>query len=183
MSVAPRPIKSAKCCCWSEYSHTLPPATIGESAKWIKTTKAAPNCSMTMPIDPVDISTLNTEQSIAYNIIQRHCHNLTANQHSITPLKNDCMWYSCNRQIILNKCHCSVPRRQSYCIRNNRNGWYGATIHSIVQLPIRSCNKKDLQGLALQRLQKTFRDEHYQLIDEMSMLGQMTFAWIDKRVR
>lgn len=28
-----------------------------------------------------------------------------------------------------------------------------------------------------------FKDKHYLIIDEMSMLGQMTFAWIDKRLR
>lgn len=63
---------------WSEYSRTLQPVTIRESAKWIKTTKAESNCSIRIPREPVDISTLNTEQSVAYTIIERHCHDLTA---------------------------------------------------------------------------------------------------------
>lgn len=97
---------------WSEYSHTLSPATIRESAKWIRTTRAASNDfnSMTMPRAPIDISTLNTEQSIAYTIVQRHCHSL-CKPAVINSVKNDCVWYSWHWQVVLNNCHCSMPRR------------------------------------------------------------------------
>ena len=59
----------------------------------------------------------------------------------------------------------------------------GETLHSVLQLPIRSTNKKELQGSSLQCLQIKLKHKHYLLIDEMSMLGQTTFAWVDKRLR
>ena len=55
------------------------------------------------------------------------------------------------------------------------------SIHSVLQLPIHSSNKKDLQGSAIQRLQMQFKDKHYLIINKLAMLGQMTFAWIDKQ--
>ncbi len=39
---------------------------------------------------------------------------------------------------------------------------------------------RDLQGASLQR---QLTDKHYLIIDEMSMIGQKTLAWVDKRLR
>ena len=59
----------------------------------------------------------------------------------------------------------------------------GCTLHSALQLPVRNHNNNDLQGTALQRLQPRFPGKQYLTTDEMSMLGQRTLAWIDKRLR
>ena len=59
----------------------------------------------------------------------------------------------------------------------------GCTLHSALQLPVRNHNYNHLQGTALQRLQLRFPGKQYLIIDEMSMLGQRTLAWIDKRLR
>ena len=59
----------------------------------------------------------------------------------------------------------------------------GVTIHSLLQLPIRNHGAKDLEGSALMRLQEKLKGKRYILIDEMSMLGQTSFTWIDKRLR
>ena len=59
----------------------------------------------------------------------------------------------------------------------------GCTLHSALQLPVRNHNNVDLQGAALQRLQLRFSGKHYLITDEMSMLGQRTLAWVDKRLR
>ena len=59
----------------------------------------------------------------------------------------------------------------------------GCTVHSAVQLPVRNYNNNELQGAALQRLQLRFSGKHYLILDEMSMLGQRTLAWLDKRLR
>ena len=61
----------------------------------------------------------------------------------------------------------------------------------MLQLTVRSCGErtcralwgKDLQGSALQKLQMRFQHKDYVIIDEMSMLGQKTFAWVDRRLR
>lgn len=110
---------------WSEYSRTMPPDTIRESAKWIKTTKAASNDLGSMPIPraPVNISTLNTEQSIAYTIVQQHCYNLSTNQQSSTPLRMIvCGTAGTGKSYLINAIVQCLEARQSYCIRNNRNG-------------------------------------------------------------
>ena len=60
---------------------------------------------------------------------------------------------------------------------------HGETLHSVLKLPVQSTNKRKLQGSSLQRLQNKFKDKLYLIIEEMSMLGQITFAWVDKRLR
>ena len=60
---------------------------------------------------------------------------------------------------------------------------HGCTLHSALQLPVRNRNNSDLQGQALQRLQLRFTGKHYLITDEMSVLGQRTLAWVDKRLR
>ena len=52
-----------------------------------------------------------------------------------------------------------------------------------LQLPVRLHNNNDLQGTSLQRLQLRFSGKQYLITDEMSMLGQRTLAWFDKRLR
>ena len=59
----------------------------------------------------------------------------------------------------------------------------GCTLHSALQLPVRNHNNNDLQGTVLQRLQLPFSGKQYVITDEMSMLGQRTLAWVDKRLR
>ena len=56
----------------------------------------------------------------------------------------------------------------------------GKTLHSTLQLPIHSHREKDLEGSSLQKLKTSFQDKKYIIIDEISMLGQKTFAWVDK---
>jgi len=59
----------------------------------------------------------------------------------------------------------------------------GKTLHSTLKLPIHTNAEKDLQGSSLQKLQMTFQHKAYIIIDEVSMLGQKTLAWVDKRLR
>ena len=56
----------------------------------------------------------------------------------------------------------------------------GCTLHSALQLPVRNHNNNDLNGTALQR---RFSGKQYLITDEMSMLGQRTLAWVDKRIQ
>ena len=59
----------------------------------------------------------------------------------------------------------------------------GVTVHSLLKLPIGSRGNKDLTGQSLCRLQESANNIGYIIIDEYSMLGQVTFGWIDKRCK
>ena len=59
----------------------------------------------------------------------------------------------------------------------------GLTVHSLLKLPIGSRGNKDLTGQSLCRLQESVNNIGYIIIDEYSMLGQVTFGWIDKRCK
>ena len=56
-------------------------------------------------------------------------------------------------------------------------------MHSLLKLPIGSRGNKDLTGQSLCRLQESVDNIGYIIIDEYSMLGQVTFGWIDKRCK
>jgi hypothetical protein len=60
----------------------------------------------------------------------------------------------------------------------------GQTLHSLLRLPIDG-NLRSLSETptVLRALQRRFRDVHYLVIDEKSMLGLKTFGWIDQRLR
>ena len=60
---------------------------------------------------------------------------------------------------------------------------HGCTLHSALQLPVRASKNKELEGPSLQRLQKMMEGKQYILIDEMSLLGQKTMGWVDRRLR
>ena len=59
----------------------------------------------------------------------------------------------------------------------------GITVHSALQLLVRNQKNADLQEAALQRQQVRLEGKNYLIIDEFSMLGQRTLAWVDKRLR
>jgi hypothetical protein len=70
----------------------------------------------------------------------------------------------------------SICYKAAYNIR-------GVTVHSLLKLPIGSRGNKDLTGQSLCRLQESVNNIGYIIIDEYSMLGQVTFGWIDKRCK
>ena len=57
------------------------------------------------------------------------------------------------------------------------------TIHSLLKLPIGSRGNKDLTGQSLCRLQESLNNINCIIIVEYSMLGQVTFGWMDKRCK
>ena len=59
----------------------------------------------------------------------------------------------------------------------------GVTIHSLLKLRIGSKGNKDLTGQSLCRLQESLNNINCIIIDEYSMLGQVTFGWMDKRCK
>ena len=59
------------------------------------------------------------------------------------------------------------------------------TIHSVAALPISntSSDENELTGQRLRALQDAFQGVKYVVIDEMSMMGQRTFGYVDLRLR
>ena len=171
---------------WAYYCRMLPPATIIEAAEWIQTTKVNMHGQgLTTQRRTVDITTLNREQSIAYLIVQHHHSSLSLNQQPLPLRMIVCGTAGTGKSYLINAI---VQCLRNKAIITGTTGMAafnigGETLHSVLQLPIRSTNKKELQGSSLQRLQIKLKHKHYLLIDEMSMLGQTTFAWVDKRLR
>ena len=58
----------------------------------------------------------------------------------------------------------------------------GHTLHSLLSLPTRG-EFKDLEGERLTKLQQSFSEVKYLIIDEMSMVGRKTFGQMDRRLR
>ena len=59
----------------------------------------------------------------------------------------------------------------------------GITLHSALLLPVQNHNSKDLSGNTLASIQYKLKNKRYVIVDEVSMLGQTTMAWVDKRLR
>ena len=57
----------------------------------------------------------------------------------------------------------------------------GSTLHSLLRLPVRQ--GKNLQGQSLKALQTSLAGVKYIIIDELSMVSQAQFAWVDRRLR
>jgi ATP-dependent exoDNAse (exonuclease V) alpha subunit len=81
------------------------------------------------------------------------------------------------RNLLQSKCAVTATTgKAAYNIR-------GITLHSLLKLSIGSRGNKDLTGQSLCRLQDNLNDIDYIIIDEYSMLGQVTFGWVDKRCK
>jgi ATP-dependent DNA helicase PIF1 len=67
----------------------------------------------------------------------------------------------------------------------------GATLHSLLKLPVRSKHKKPLAGNALRKLQNNWKSKslfqqtsnQFLIVDEISMLGKNALYWVDQRLR
>ncbi|XP_078371416.1 ATP-dependent DNA helicase Pif1-like [Oculina patagonica] len=175
---------------WTATARMMPSHLVRESANWISKQRNEAREDPTVTInqrqqEPVNVNTLTTHQRLAYNIVENHQQSLTTD----TPLEPLHM-------IVLG----SAGTGKSYlintfsnllgnnCILTGTTGMagyniQGCTAHSAVQLPVRNYNNNDLQGAALQRLQLRLSGKHYLILDEMSMLGQRTLAWLNKRLR
>lgn len=169
---------------WAEYSRSLPPATVREAAKWITTTKNSTH-NMTVQRSTVDVTTLNREQAIAYSIVQQHHHSMNTNDKPSPLHMIVCGTAGTGKSYLINAI---VQCLTNKVIVTGTTGMAaynisGETLHSVLKLPVRSTNKRELQGSSLRWLQTKFQDKQYLLIDEMSMLGQAAFAWVDKRLR
>jgi hypothetical protein len=129
-------------------------------------------------VNSVDINSLNSEQCLAFNIISQHHHKLITDQKpSSLHIMIVCGTAGTGKSYLINA---TMPHREMH-IGMAAFNIGSQTLHSVLQLPVHPSNHKDLQGPALHRLQQKFINISYIIIDEMSMLGQNMFAWVDKR--
>ncbi len=137
------------------------------------------------PLEDIDITNLNSEQRLAYDIVVKHYHGSssdalrmiihgtagTGKTHIIKALK-----YEMRDSIFL-----TATTGKAAAIIN------GTTTYHTLALPVEY--KKPLGLTAAALLQERFKkfrkcpSKCYIVIDEMSMLGSGIFNWVDKRAR
>lgn len=165
---------------WASSAHELPQPLLRSSPNWISATKAQLE-GLLAPRDfpQVDITTLNHEQYKAYSIVSAHCAQNTNIPHQ-PPLLMLILGTAGTGKSYLIRTLAQLLGEK--CLLTGTTGLAsffligGSTIHSNLALPVRTNNKTDLTGNSLARLQ-------YIIVDEMSMLGQRTMEWVDRRLR
>ena len=65
---------------WSEYAQSLPQHVVREAPSWIASSrKDTSHLGFIQHLPPVDITTLNYEQSVAFKIVKEHSSQLASN--------------------------------------------------------------------------------------------------------
>ncbi len=154
---------------------------IHEMPTWIKTNKE--EYTIDEQYDIVDVNSFSEMQKLAYDIVNSHFHDTSSNKEPLCLIINGVAGtgksYLINalRNLLQSKCAITATTgKAAYNIR-------GVTVHSLLKLPVGSRGNKDLTGQSLCRLQDSLNDIDYIIIDEYSMLGQVTFGWTDKRCK
>ncbi len=154
---------------------------IHEMPTWIKTNKE--EYSVDEQYDIVDVNSFSEMQKLAYDIVKCHFDDTSSNKEPLSLIINGVAGtgksYLINalRNLLQSKCAVTATTgKAAYNIR-------GVTVQSLQKLPVGSRGNKELTGQSLCRLQDSHNDIDYIIIDEYSMLGQVTFGWIDKRCK
>ncbi len=152
---------------------------INEMPTWIKTNKG--EYTIDEQYDIVEVNSFSEMQKLAYDIVNSHFHDTSSNKEplclTINGVAGTGKSYLINalRNLLQSKCaDTATTGKAAYNIR-------GVTVHSLLKLPVGSIGNKDLTGLY--RLQDRLNDIDYIIIDEYSMLGQVTFGQTDKRCK
>ncbi|XP_028419150.1 ATP-dependent DNA helicase PIF6-like [Dendronephthya gigantea] len=122
-------------------------------------------------------------QKLAFDIVKSHFDDTSSEKEPLCLIINGVAGtgksYLINalRNLLQSKCAITATTgKAAYNIK-------GVTVHSLLKLPIGSRGNKDLTGQSLCRLQESVNNIEYIIIDEYSMLGQVTFGWLDKRCK
>ena len=167
---------------WEETASQMTQTQLLSCPNWIKQTKAqSDGSSCTNQSQFVDISSLNEQQLLAYNLVSTHY--TTDSQQPLHMLilgtagTGKSFLIKAIAQLLQNKCLLTATTG----IAAFHIG--GITLHSALRLPEQKINCNDLRGQALAILQHKLKDIRYLIVDEISMLGQNMMAWVDKRLR
>ena len=154
---------------------------IHEMPTWIKTNKE--DFILDEPCDVVDVNSFSGMQKLAFDLVKSHFHDASSQKEPLCLIINGVAGtgksYLINAIKNLLKSKCAITATTGKAAYNIR----GVTVHSLLKLPIGSRGNKDLTGQGLCRLQDNLNDIEYIIIDEYSMLGQVTFGWIEKRCK
>ena len=154
---------------------------IKEMPTWIKTNKD--QYTIDEQYDVVDIKSFSEMQKLAYDIVKFHFNDSFSQKEQLCLIINGVAGtgksYLINAIRNLLQSRCAITATTGKVAYNIR----GITVHSLLKLPIGSRGKKDLTGQALCRLQESLNNIEYIIIDEYSMLGQVTFGWVDKHCK
>jgi len=155
---------------WSEYARSLPQHKVREAPSRISSSwKDASHSDFVQYLPPVDISTLNYEQTLAYRIVLEHSNQLSSNQNPPPHHMIVCGTAGTGKSYLINAiCQCLGDN----CILTDTTGMAavnicGKTLHSTLKLPIHTNVEKDMQGSSLQKLQITFQHKAHIIIDEV----------------
>jgi DNA replication protein DnaC len=147
---------------------------IQEIPTWIKTKKE--DHIIHEQYEVVDINSFSEMQELAYNIVNTHINSASSDEEPlcliVIGVAGTGKSYLINAIRNLLQAKCAVTATTGKAAFNIR----GITIHSLLKLPTGSRGKKDLTGLSLCRLQENLNGVQYIIIDEYSMLGQVTFG-------
>ena len=148
---------------------------------WIKTNKE--EYTIDEQYDVVEISSFSEMQQLAYDIVKSHFSDILYEREPLCLIINGVTGTGKRYLIIairnLLQSKCAVTATTGKVAYNIR----GVTVHSLLKLPIGSRGNRDLTGQSLCRLQECVSNIEYIITDEYSMLGQVTFGWIDKHCK
>jgi hypothetical protein len=154
---------------------------VQEMPTWIKRNKD--DYTIDEQYDVVDINSFSEMQKLAYDIVKSHFDDASSEKEPLCLIINGVAGtgksYLINsvRNLLQSKCAITATTgKAAYNIK-------GVTVHSLLKLPIGAKGNKDMTGQSLCRLQESLNNIEYIIIDEYSMLGQVTFGWIDKRCK
>ena len=168
---------------WHQDQLSYTEQQIGEMPTWIKNKKEQSSNASNENFAAVNINTFSEMQRLAYDIVNAHQEDESSDKEPLCLIiigeagTGKSYLINALRNLLQNKCAVTATTgKASYNIK-------GVTIHSLLKLPVGPRANRDLSGQSLTRLQDTFKEVEYILIDEYSMLGQATFGWIDKRCK
>lgn len=165
---------------WQAFGANYTDEQIGSMVSWLEKKKAEISESTGKEFE-LNVDSLNESQRKAFDIVLNHENDSEEKQllMMITGLAGSGKSYLINSIRALLKEKCVVSAYFGIAAFNIK----GKTLHSLLKLPIRGRNLKDLKGPALLQLQERLNGVKYLIIDEYSVFGQNLLGWIDKRCR
>ena len=175
---------------WEEGAHGFSADLLRNCPTWITSQRRLSESSQWAGVrhrqlPEVDISTLDSKQRCAYDFIQSY-HTQFMSADIVDPIRMIVSGTAGTGKTYLITAIANLL--QEACTLTGTTGMAsflicGKTVHSDLNLPVRHNTQKQLQGATLQKLLQRFKDKHYIIIDEMSMIGHRILAWIDERLK
>ncbi|EAQ91836.1 hypothetical protein CHGG_00071 [Chaetomium globosum CBS 148.51] len=182
-------------CDWTRHIGRYSHDQFGTGGYWVQLRGDAPSNYDVEEMPLAARDTLNTQQRQVYDTVMRHYRAKNENRQP-PPLRLQIDGGGGTGKSYMVKVISShlqaeaasygrvspIVRAAPTGVASNQIG--GQTLHSLLRLPVDG-NYRSLSETptTLNALQRRFRGIHYLVIDEKSMLGLKTLAWIDQRLR